>query len=159
MRVRIHPLFTAFVLIAIAVFGGRIAYAQTSGAVRVVNAFYTWYLATHGDWTNISGARAYLTPSLYASLEKLVSKERQEQAQMLDFDPFSGAQAEPASYAIGSSSNRGTSAVQVRVRLSGGNGSTMVRVIVVHTSSGLKIDNFVYPGMGDLRRALRDALK
>lgn len=79
---------------------------------------------------------------------------------MLDFDPFDGAQSEAASYAITTPSGSGTSvAVPVRIRLSGGNGSSTVRVIVVRDSSGWKIDNFVYPGNGNLRDSLRNALK
>lgn len=136
------------------------AYAQASGATAVVNNFYGWYVATHGDWAKLSGARSYLTPSLYAELEKLVARERREQAQMLDFDPFSGAQAEAASYTTGTAAANGAgSVIPVSIRLSGGNGSSAVRVIVVRSASGWKIDNFVYPGMGDLRSSLKDALK
>ncbi len=80
----------ALLIVAILGMSGRIAFAQTSGAVPVVNAFYTWYLSTHGNWTKLSGARTYFTPSLYASLEKLVTEEGREHAEMLDFDPFSG---------------------------------------------------------------------
>ena len=160
MRTHTRPLITSLALIALVVTGARVADAQTSQAVRVVNGFYSWYIASHGDWTSLSGARPYLTPSLYASLEKLVGKQRAEQAQMLDFDPFSGAQAEAASFAVGTATGSGTSvAVPVRIRLSGGNGSSAVRVIVIRDSSGWKIDNFVYPGSGDLRGSLRSALK
>ena len=167
LRARRHALRTllrqfsaSLVLVVAALFGGGIAHAQTPPAVRVVNGFCTWYLASHGDWTNLSGARAYLTPSLYASLARLVGKERAEQAQMLDFDPFDGAQSEAASYAIATPAASGASvAVPVRIRLSGGNGSSLVRVIVVRDSSGWKIDNFAYPGNGNLKDSLRNALK
>lgn len=160
VRTRLRQLPAPLLLVLTTLFGSGIAHAQTPAAVRVVNGFYAWYLASHGNWTNLSGARAYLTPSLYASLEKLVGKERAEQAEMLDFDPFDGAQSEAASYAITTPSGSGTSvAVPVRIRLSGGNGSSTVRVIVVRDSSGWKIDNFVYPGNGNLRDSLRNALK
>lgn len=155
----LRPLFLSIALIALVVNGSGIARAQTSGATSTVNAFYTWYIGTRGNWTSLTGARAYLTPSLYASLEKAVTIERQEQAEVLDFDPFSGAQAEATSYAAGTPSGNGTRAiVPVRIQLRGGNGSSMVRVIAVHGSTGWKIDNFIY-GTGDLKHSLAGALK
>ena len=160
MEARVRQFSASLALVAATLLGGGTAHAQTSAAVRVVDGFYAWYLASHGDWTNLSGGRGYLTPSLYASLEKLVRTERAEQAEMLDFDPFSGAQFEAASYAISTPAGSATSvAVPVRVRFSGDNGSSIVRVVTVRDSSGWKIDNFIYPGNGDLRGALRKALK
>src|SRR5579872_4817038 len=130
MQTGLRQLSYSLALAAAALLGSGIAHAQTSAAVRVVNGFYAWCLGSHGDWTNLSGARKYLTPSLYASLEKVVDEQRAEQAEMLDFDPFSGAQSEAASYAISAPAGIGTSVtVPVRVRFSGGNGSSIVRVV------------------------------
>lgn len=160
MRTLARALLVSLAFIAAAITGGGIACAQSSGAVQAVNAFYGWYLGNHGDWTKLSGARAYLEPSLYASLQKLVDEERREQAEMLDFDPFSGAQAEAASYAVGTPTGGASrAAVPVKIRLSGGNGSSLIHVIVVRGSSGWRIDNFLYGGTNDLRHALSAALK
>lgn len=158
MRLKERSLILSLGLFA-ALAVGASAYAQTSGAAPTVNGFYRWYVGSH-DWTNLSGARSFLSPSLYAALEKLVATERREHVAMLDFDPFSGAQAKAASYSTGTPvGNEAGTVIPVRIRLSGGNGSSSVRVIVVHGASGWKIDNFVYPGMGNLRSALSDALK
>jgi len=153
-------LLILFVFAGFGVLGRPMVSAQTSGAAHAVDGFYSWYIARHGDWTQLSGARPYLSSSLYAPLQKVVNIERREQAAVLDFDPFSGAQAEAASYSVGSPVGSGsTASVPVRIRLSGGNGASALRVMVVHGSSGWKIDNIVYGNGTDLKRALQSALK
>lgn len=161
MRTKTRHVYFALAVAAVALFAGRAAFAQTAGAVRTVNAFYGWYLSMHGNWTNLSGARPYLTSSLYASLAKVDAEQAATHEAMLDFDPFSGAQAEAAAFTTGTPAGNGNSAsVPVRIRLSGGNGSSVVRAVAVRGPSGWKIDNFIYSnGAGDLKTVLRQALK
>lgn len=157
MKRKLSTLFalTAFLLTCFA--SGA---AQTSGATQVVNAFYGWYFANQANWTNLSGARQFFTPALYAPLEKVIEQEKREQAEILDFNPFVDAQIEAQSYATGTSSGNGaTVSVPVSLRFPHSKEPGILHVIVRRGPSGWKIDNFVYPDNGNLRRTLQDALK
>lgn len=155
-----RKLFTLFAGTALLATGMAFAAGQTASPTRTVASFYTWYFANQANWTNISGARQYLTPSLYASLAKVLAEEQKEHAAILDFNPFVNAQEEAQSYSTGTPSGSGaTRSVPVQLRFAHIKGAGTVRVIVVRAAGGWKIDNFVYPGAGDLRRTLRDALK
>ncbi len=160
---RMRPLWplTLFVLIALFAAGGRSVAAQESPGARVVNSFYGWFFTHQTNWTaNLSGARGYLTPSLFRSLEKMVAIEQQEQAAVLDFNPFLNSQEEAQSYTTGKpSGSASTIAVPVMLRFAHLSQPGMVRAIVVDGPAGWRIDNIVYPGNGDLRRALQEALK
>lgn len=136
------------------------ASAQAPGAARVVNAFYAWHFANKQDWTKLSSARQYFTPSLYASLAKVLAIQESAHEEVLDYNPFIHAQIEAQSYTTGRASGSGsTLSVPVNLRFKDSSGVSVIRVIVVQRSGEWKIDNLVYPGYGDLRSALRDALK
>jgi Protein of unknown function (DUF3828) len=112
------------------------------------------------NWTDLSSAQTYLTLSLYASLQKAIEKQQAEKIELFEFNPFVDSQIEADSYSIGQpSGNSSTSSVPVRLSFPKRKEQGLVRVIVVRSSSAWKIDNFVYPGGGNLRRTLQEALK
>ncbi|HEV7180581.1 MAG TPA: hypothetical protein VGN11_11975 [Candidatus Baltobacteraceae bacterium] len=87
-------------------------------------------------------------------------QQRREQAEILDFNPFVDAQIEAQSYATGKPSGTGTTvSVPVSLRFAHAQVPGIVHVIVVRGPTGWRIDNFVYPANGDLRRTLQDSLK
>lgn len=125
---------------------------QTSSAAATVTSFYHWYFANKTDWTRLARARPYLTPSLYSALENVLHKQRSEGAEILEFDPFIGAQEQAQWYEVRSPSGNGTRlSVPVHLGFSHSNQPATINVIVVNGSGGWKIDDFAYPGNGTLR--------
>ncbi|HEY8313625.1 MAG TPA: DUF3828 domain-containing protein [Candidatus Baltobacteraceae bacterium] len=152
----IRKLLTLFAAIAFLASGITFAVAQPSDATRVVSSFYTWYFAHQKNWTNLSKARQYLTPSLYASLEKVLEEEQKTHASAFDYSPFDYAQEYAQSYSTGTpSGNATTISIPVRLRFSYSKVPSTIHVILVRGSGGWKIDNFVYPDNVDLRHTLQ----
>jgi hypothetical protein len=153
----------SFVVLAFAAFlasGFAGASAQSSGAVDVVHSFYDWLMGNQQNWTDLSGAEQYFTPSLYASVKKAVGKEQSEKVEIFEANPFVDSQIEADSYSIGGPSGKGTTAtVPVTFHFPNSKQVGTVRVVLVHNSVGWKIDNFTYPGGGSLRNTLQNALK
>jgi Protein of unknown function (DUF3828) len=148
-KIRLVSLFAA----AAFFFSGASIQAQSRDPRSLVNSFYATYTGRHLNWLQLAPLRSYLTPSLYASLQKAATIQAQSHEEVLDFDPFANSQEEARSFTVGSASVNGVTAT-VPVNIGGG-----VRVVTVRGSAGWKIDNFVYPGVGNLRTMLAGALK
>src|SRR6185437_3195763 len=96
------------------------ARAGESTPSATVRAFYTWYFAaikTRDGWSgHLSGARAYLTPSLYQLLARTVEAQNAAHAAVLDADPFADAQEPPIGFSVGTP-GVGSTVVKVPVTL------------------------------------------
>jgi len=148
-KIRLVSLFAAAAFFC----SGLSIQAQSRDPRSAVSSFYATYAGRHLNWTQLSPLRQYLTPSLYALLQKAATIQTQSHEAVLDFDPFANSQEEARSFTVGSAAINGVTAT-VPVNIGGG-----VRVVTVRGSTGWKIDNFVYPGVGNLRSMLASALK
>lgn len=124
-----------------------------------VTSFYQWYFTGKPDWTQLAGARRFLTPSLYSELHHVVEVQQRKGGAVLDFDPFIGAQERAQSYEVLPARGQGTHmSVPVRLSFEHSSANRTTVAILMHGPSGWRIDNFLYPGIGDLRSIVQKAL-
>ena len=142
-------------------------YAAPVGAATtpeaVVRAFYNWDLSVKYPQSyldHLSGAKPYLTPSLYNLVSQIGPFEEKNKVEVLDAQPFEDAQEPASSATVGVAVVSGNSAkVPVAIHYARTPGSGHVTVAVVKTAQGWLIDDFVGAVSGSLRANLVHNLK
>jgi hypothetical protein len=149
---------------------GGLAFLATSVAgvtavttpAGVVGSFYQWYFSANVKgraFNHLSGARKFLTPSLYALLSRVQPYEARH-GEVLDADPFIDAQIDAVDMILGNAIVTGTNAVlPVTIRYSKAPSAGHVKVVVVMSSTGWRIDDFVGTTGGSLRKTLAHNMK
>ena len=129
----------------------------------VVRAFYNWDLSVKypQSWLDhLSGAKPYLTSSLYNLVSQIGPFEQKNKAEVLDAQPFEDAQIPASSVNVGAagiSGNRAT--VPVTIRYARTTGSGHVTVVVIKTAQGWLINDFIGGVGGSLRANLAHNMK
>jgi hypothetical protein len=135
--------------------------AAAPAPAAVVRSFYQWYLspaAKGHTFDHLGAARPYFTPSFYALLSRVMPYERVH-GEVLEADPFIDAQIEASAVSVGTATvANGSATVPVTVRYRGSS-SGRVRVIVVKTASGWRIDDFIGTTGGSVRKTLAQNMK
>jgi hypothetical protein len=138
------------------------AEAAASAPAAVVRSFYQWYLspaAKGHTFDHLGAARAYFTPSFYALLSRVMPYERAH-GEVLEADPFIDAQIEASAVNVGTAAvANGSATVLVTVRYPGSSSAGHVRVIVVNTAAGWRIDDFIGTTGGSVRKLLAQNMK
>jgi hypothetical protein len=129
----------------------------------VVRGFYNWDLSVKypQSWLDhLSGAKPYLTPSLYNLVSQIAPFEKKVGASVLDAQPFEDAQIPASSAIVGTAVISGSRAkVPVTIHYTKSGGSGRVTAIVIKTSQGWLIDDFVGAVGGSLRSNLAHNMK
>ncbi|HEY1976401.1 MAG TPA: hypothetical protein VGG89_07650 [Candidatus Baltobacteraceae bacterium] len=138
--------------------------AATAGTPEsVVRAFYNWDLSVKYPQSyldHLSGAKPYLTTSLYGLVSQIGPFEQKNHEEVLDAQPFEDAQIPASSATVGVATVSGNSAkVPVAIRYSRAPGAGHVTVVVIKTAQGWLIDDFVGSVGGSLRANLAHNLK
>lgn len=131
----------------------------------VVRAFYNWDLSVKYPQSyldHLSGAKPYLTQSLYSMVSQIGPFEQKNKVEVLDAQPFEDAQEPASSVKVGSAAISGNSAkVPVTIyyaRSTTGTGGH-VTAVVVKTAQGWLINDFVGAVSGSLRANLAQNMK
>jgi hypothetical protein len=148
---------------SLALFAPAVAAGATTTPAGVVQAFYQWYSASAGRsggaFSRLGGARQLLTPSLYALLSRVRPYERTHD-EVLDADPFVDAQIEASGMTVGAATvTKNAAVVPVTIRYSKAPAGGHVKVVVVKTAMGWRIDDFIGATGGSLRRTLARNMK
>jgi hypothetical protein len=108
----------------------------------IVGSFYDWY--RHAPvLSNTPGMRAFFTPLLANGFAHAQAVEDCTHKEIIDYDPFAGAQVSVESIAVGKTSLRGTQArVAVAVTLWKHLHTTMT-VVTVRRDGQWRIDDFI----------------
>ena len=138
-----------------------VAAATTPEAV--VRAFYNWDLSVkypHSWLDHLSGAKPYLTSSLYNLVGQIGPFEQKNKAEVLEAQPFEDAQIPASSVNVGAAGVSGNRAkVPVTIHYARTTGSGHVTVVVIRTSQGWLIDDFIGGVGGSLRANLAHDMK
>jgi hypothetical protein len=138
-----------------------VAAATTPEAV--VRAFYNWDLSVKypQSWIDhLSGAKPYLTPSLYNLVSQIGPFERKNKEEVLEAQPFEDAQIPASSVNVGAAGITGDRAkVPVTIHYGRTPGSGHVTAVVIKTAQGWLIDDFVGSVGGSLRANLAHNMK
>ncbi len=114
MSIRTIALFCGLAFLAPTIAAG----APEPRPAAVVQSFYEWYFSPSVKgraFTQLIGARRFLTPSFYALLARVPPYE-QVHGEVLEADPFIDAQIEASSVSLGSSiTNNGIATVTATV--------------------------------------------
>lgn len=139
------------------------AIASATTPEAVVRAFYNWDLSVKYPQSyldHLSGAKPYMTPSLYSLVSQIGPFEQKNKVEVLDAQPFEDAQEPASSATVGVASISGNSAkVPVAIHYARTAGSGHVTAVVVKTAQGWLIDDFVGAVSGSLRANLAHNLK
>jgi hypothetical protein len=158
MNIRTAAFFGGLAFLAPCVAG--VAAATTPGAV--VGSFYQWYFSAGVKgraFNHLSGARKFLTPSLYALLGRVQPYEALH-GEVLDADPFIDAQIDAADMILGNAVVTGTNAVvPVTIRYPKARSGGLVKVTVVKSAIGWRIDDFIGKTGSSLRKTLAHNMK
>jgi hypothetical protein len=129
----------------------------------VVRAFYNWDLSVKYPQSyldHLSGAKPYLTPSLYNLVAQIGPFEQKNKEEVLDAQPFEDAQIPASSVKVGLAVISGSNAkVPVTIYYSRSTTGGHVTAVVVKTAQGWLIDDFVGAVGGSLRANLAHNLK
>ena len=138
-----------------------VAAATTPEAV--VRAFYDWDLSVKypQSWLDhLSGAKPYLTSSLYNLVSQIGPFERKNKAEVLEAQPFEDAQIPASSVNVGAAGISGNRAkVPVTIHYARTTGTGHVTVVVIKTAQGWLIDDFIGGVGGSLRANLAHNMK
>jgi hypothetical protein len=159
MSLRMMALFCGFAFLAPTV----PAEAAASSPAAVVRSFYQWYsspAAKGHTFDHLTAARAFLTPSLYALLGRVMPYERSHHGEVLEADPFIDAQIESSSVSVGNATIANSRAtVPVTVHYPKDPSGGHVNVIVLQTVAGWRIDDFVGATGGSAKKMLAQNMK
>jgi hypothetical protein len=126
----------------------------------VVKSFYAWYFSAPSPWDHLKDARPFLTSSLYSLLGQVISYERRTNDEILDADPFIDAQIASSGVTVGNAITAGAKAVVVvQVRYAKTSLRSRVKVILVKTAEGWRIDDFIGDRGGSVRAHLKKEMK
>jgi hypothetical protein len=158
MSMRRIALFCGFAFLAATVSAAAAAPTPTA----VVRSFYQWYFSPSAKghtFDHLGAAREFFTPSFYALLSRVMPYERLH-GEVLEADPFIDAQIEASSVSVGSATiTDGSAAVPVTVRYPRSISGGQVKVIVVKTAAGWRIDDFVGTTGGSVKSMLAHNMK
>jgi hypothetical protein len=154
---------------AIALFCGLMFMAPTvaAGAVEprpanVVQSFYAWYFSPSVNrraFDHLGGARQFMTKPFWELLARVRPYEQVHGA-VLDADPFIDAQIEASSVSLGSSFTfNGAATVTVVVHYPKDPSAGHVKVMLVRTVAGWRIDDVAGATGGSVRKALAHTMK
>src|SRR5262249_31738423 len=109
---------------------------------------------------HLSGAKPYLTPSLYNLVSQIGPYQQKQGAAILDAQPFEDAQEPASSVNVGVAVISGDKAkVPVAIHYGKSSGHGNVTALLIRTSSGWLINDFVGAVGGSLRANLASAMK
>ena len=145
---------SAFLLIAAPI----PARSSTADATTVVKKFYDWYLRQpNHEWeSRFRQVKELFDPGLHANLQTVMQRERSQNGEIMDFDPFVNAQWDAVAYALGTPIAKNNEVnVPVRLTLSARELKTKLTAVLRKDADGnYVIYDVIYPNAKSTLRAL-----